>query len=115
MALSFARVEQGIHERLNMIEDFDLHDATLVAVHMAWADGTCVMTVRHGQLSDCMLTFTGVLNLVLPHNQPWGPSQSINSISQRIKGHYEIEMQSGDVLMIEAGDVRLDPPVSASS
>jgi hypothetical protein len=90
-----------------MIEDFGLHDATLVAVHLVWADGTCIMTVRHSQLSDCTLTFTGVSNLALPHTHPWGPSQSINSASQRNKGQYEIEMQSGDLIKIDASNVKL--------
>jgi hypothetical protein len=94
-----------------MIDDFGLHDATLVAVHLTWADGTCVMMVRHSQLSDCTLTFTGVSNLVLPRTQPWGPSQSINSVSQQSNGQYEIEMQSGDVFRIEASDVKLAPLV----
>jgi DNA polymerase I-like protein with 3'-5' exonuclease and polymerase domains len=98
-----------------MIEDFDLHDATLVAVHLTWADGTCVMMIRHSQLSDCTLTFNGVSNLVLPRTQPWGPSRSINSISQQIKGQYVIEMQSGDMIRIEAGDAKLVPLVLASS
>lgn len=90
-----------------MIEDFGLHDATLVAVHLVWADGTCIMTVRQSLLSDCTLTFTGVSNLILPRTQPWGPSQSINSASQRNKGQYEIEMQSGDLIKIDASNVKL--------
>lgn len=90
-----------------MIEDFDLHDATLVTVHLVWADGTCIMTIRHSQSPDCTLAFTGVSNLTLPRTQPWGPSQSINSASQRNKGQYEIEMQSGDLIKIDASDVKL--------
>lgn len=90
-----------------MIEDLGLHDATLVAVHLVWADGKCVMTVGHSQLSDCILTFTGVTNLTLPRTQPWGRSQSINSASERDKGQYEIEMQSGDLIKIDADDVAL--------
>jgi hypothetical protein len=90
-----------------MIENFGLHDATLVAVRLVWVDGTCIMTVRHSQLEDCTLTFTGVSNLTLPRTQPWGRSQSINSASQRNKGQYEIEMQSGDMIKIDASDVKL--------
>lgn len=90
-----------------MIEDFGLHDATLIAVHLVWPDGTCIMTVSHSQLSDCTLTFTGVSNLALPRTQPWGRSQSINSASERNKGQYEIEMQSGDLIKIDANAVAL--------
>lgn len=85
-----------------MIEDFGLHDATLVDVHLEWAEGRCTMTLRHSELSNCHLTFTGVSNLSLPRARPWGPSQSINSVCQRNTGHYEIEMQSGDLIQIEA-------------
>lgn len=92
-----------------MIETLELHDATLVAVHLSWADGTCIMTLKDSKLSDCTLTFFGVSNLVLPHANPWGPSCFINSACQRSKGKYEIEMQSGDVFTIEANDVRLAP------
>jgi hypothetical protein len=90
-----------------MIEDFGLHDATLVAVHVVWADGTCIMTVRHSQLSDCILAFTGVSSLTLPRTQAWGPSQSINSASERNTGQFEIEMQSGDLIKIDAHGVVL--------
>lgn len=90
-----------------MIEDFGLHDATLVAIHFEWADGICIMTVRHSQLSDCALTFIGVSNLTLPRSQPWGRSKSINSACQRCKGQYEIEMQSGDLIKIDAHEVAL--------
>jgi len=48
-----------------MIEDFALHDATLLAVSLVWADGRCTMTVRHSQLSYCSLTFKGITNLTI--------------------------------------------------
>lgn len=90
-----------------MINDFGLHDATLVAVDFTWADGTCVMRIEHTQLSDARLTFTGVSHLRLSRTQPWGRSVSINSALERSNGQYEIEMQSGDVFEIHAVDVRL--------
>jgi hypothetical protein len=66
-------------------------------------------TVGHSQLSDCTLTFTGVSNLTLPRTQPWGRSQSINSASEPNQGQYEIEMQSGDLIKIDASAVSLTP------
>jgi hypothetical protein len=88
-----------------MIEDFGLHDATLVDVHFEWAEGKCTMTLRHSELSNCRLTFTGVSKLILPRAQPWGPSQSINAAYMRNTGQYEIEMQSGDLIQIDASAV----------
>jgi hypothetical protein len=90
-----------------MIEDFGLHDATLVDVHFEWAEGRCTMTLRHSELSNCCLTFTGVSNLSVPRAQSWGPSRSINAAYQRNTGQYEIEMQSGDLIEIDAVDVTL--------
>lgn len=39
--------------------------------------------------------------LLLPQKEPWGPSSSINSASE-VAGGFRIEMQSGDVIEIEA-------------
>ena len=90
-----------------MIEDFGLHDATFLAVELNWSDGTCIMEIRHSELSDCTLVFTGVSNLALQRTQPWGSSLSINSATQKASGMYEIEMQSGDLFKIDALDVKL--------
>lgn len=92
-----------------MIEEFGLHDAVLIAVHLAWESGACVMTIRHTELADCTLTFTGVSNVALSRTQPWGTSQSINSAAQRNKGQYVIEMQSGDCVNVAATGVVLAP------
>jgi hypothetical protein len=90
-----------------MIENLDLHDATLVSVQVMWADGTCIVTVDHGRLSVCILTFSGVSSVTVPRAQPWGRSRSINSAGQQNLGHYEIEMQSGDIIEIFASEVKL--------
>lgn len=96
-----------------MIEGLDLHDATLRSVDLAWADGRCVMTIRHSRLADCTLTFSDVSNLILPRARPWGPSQSINCASTLAEGRYEIEMQSGDRINITARAVVLAPLANA--
>ncbi|NHZ42028.1 hypothetical protein [Massilia aquatica] len=90
-----------------MLEDFGLHDATLLAIDFAWASGQCVVRIRHTSLADCILLFTEVTRLSVPRTHPWGPSQSIHSASTRVQGQFEIEMQSGDLIGIEAGAVRL--------
>lgn len=92
-----------------MIQDIDLHDATLLAVQVDWEDGTCTAEIRHGTAGSCVLRFSAVSHLTLPRKQGWGPSVSINSFSRASSGLYEIEMQSGDVIEIEAADVVLIP------
>jgi hypothetical protein len=85
-----------------MAEDVDLHDATLMGLHVSWEDGTCVANIEHGTLGSCVLTFSAVSYLTLPRKQSWGHSVSINSFTMPSRGQYEIEMQSGDVIRIEA-------------
>ncbi|QBE63922.1 hypothetical protein [Pseudoduganella lutea] len=90
-----------------MTIDIDLHDATLLAVHISWENGTCTVELRHGTLGHCVLTFSAVSYLALPRKQACGPSVSINSFSRVGSGRYEIWMQSGDLIEIEAANVVL--------
>lgn len=85
-----------------MIENVDLHDATLIGMHISWEDGTCAADIEHGSFGRCVLTFSSVSHLTLPRKQDWGRSVSINSFSVPHSGQYEIEMQSGDLIRIEA-------------
>jgi hypothetical protein len=94
-----------------MNEDVDLHDATLVAVHVSWADGTCIADIQHGTLGHCVLTFSAVSHLTLPRKQNWGRSVSINSFSVPSSGQYQIQMQSGDLVRIEAEDMNFSTSV----
>ena len=90
-----------------MIEDVDLHDATLIAIRLSWEDGTCIADIQHCILGRCALKFSAVSQLTLPRRQGWGRSVSINSFSMLSSGHYEIEMQSGDLIKIEATNMLL--------
>jgi len=49
----------------------------------------------------------------MPRAQPWGRSASIHSATERIKGRYEIAMQSGDLIKIDASDVTFARTVTA--
>jgi hypothetical protein len=88
-----------------MMDDIDFHDATLIAVSITWDDGTCVLELQHRTLGKCVLTFSAVSNVTLPRVHSWGRSVSINSFSVPGNGKYEIEMQSGDLIRIEAIDL----------
>jgi hypothetical protein len=94
-----------------MTENLNLHDATLVAVRVHWADGTCIVEVDHGTLGICFLTFSAMTLLTLPRKQSWGRSVSINSFSMPSTGRYEIEVQSGDLIIIEASEMTLTASV----
>lgn len=94
-----------------MDKNVNLHDATLVAVRVNWANGTCIVEVDHGTLDICHLTFSPMSHLTLPRKQDWGRSVSINSFSMPSSGRYEIEVQSGDVIVIEASEMTLTTSV----
>lgn len=91
--------------RANTTDGPDLHDARLIAVHVDWKDGMCVVDIAHGTLGHCTLRFSAVSHVTLPRTQPWGPAVSINALRQPGPCHYEIDMQSGDVIDIRARDV----------
>lgn len=79
----------------------DLHDATLVSVHLDWATGLAILAFR-ASTSAVQLTVTACTELVAPRREEWGRSVSVLSVSY-IDGNPEhgvrIEMQSGDVLI----------------
>ena len=92
-------------------ENPNLHDATLVAVRVNWANGTCIVEVDHGTWGICLLTFSAMSHLTLPRKQSWGRSVSRNSLSIPKSGRYEIEVQSGDLIVIEASAMTLTTSV----
>ncbi len=85
-----------------MFNALPLHDATLHAVHFAWADGRCTMQVATVDLGEQALVFSGVTELHIPREQPWGPSVSINAVRESGPDRFEVELQSGDVLRVHA-------------
>ena len=83
-----------------------MHDWTLVKIEYAWESKKCEL-----QLKDCnsdlqILTALDVRKIHIPHMENWGPSSSINRvIGPKQKNGInllEIEMQSGDIVCIEA-------------
>jgi hypothetical protein len=89
----------------------NLHDATLLDLSVQWGKAS-TLTARF-QRSDRQLVLLKVSDLKLlhcPHENPWGASVSVNTVtstsgsrtgSQRIS----IEIQSGDTILVEGGAV----------
>jgi hypothetical protein len=92
-----------------MIEAFPLHDATLKTIEFSWADAVCVLRLATSEYPEYELVFGGIREVFIPHKQAWGPSVSINSVTECGEGCYEIEMQSGDVLRIVASHFSFNP------
>ncbi len=86
-------------------EDLKLHDATLERLSLDWASGRAEVLLRTAT-GNVILRASGVTNLVCPRLHPWGPSSSVNEARGLRAGEgdsvLEIEMQSGDVIVIEA-------------
>jgi hypothetical protein len=89
----------------------DLHDAVLEEISVTWeelARVTFKMLPNEAYIKPrqiILLEGEGLRSLVCPQKNPWGPSDLVNSISEEGGGDYkrlDIEMQSGDVIRVEA-------------
>jgi hypothetical protein len=85
-----------------------LHDATLVSVNFDWATGSTVIALRTGlpEAPSVAIMAEGTTILRFARKLPWGESVSINEVrgpaAHENGSRLEIEMQSGDVLELEA-------------
>jgi hypothetical protein len=85
-----------------MFDALPLHDATLHAIHFAWAECRCTMQVTTVDIGEQVLAFSGVTELHIPKKHPWGKSVSINGAREVGPNRFEVELQSGDVLRVQA-------------
>lgn len=87
----------------------ELHDATLESMELRWSSGEAVLRIRTGDPTrpQRVVVASAVLRLGCDRQLPWGFSVSINEVRGPAVGDdalvLEIEMQSGDLIRIEAG------------
>jgi hypothetical protein len=88
-----------------------LHDATLETLELRWASGEVFLRIRTGDAEQPYLVVvaSSVRRVECDRQMPWGFSISINEIrgpdpTGGDAACMEIEMQSGDVIRIEAGE-----------
>jgi len=79
-----------------------LHDALLAFVDISWETARCELRLRPIGMPTHFLRFDGFKHLEFPRRESWGPSASINTLAQPQEGLFEIELQSGDIIRIEA-------------
>jgi hypothetical protein len=84
-----------------------LHDAILHTLSIEWKARRCVaeLEVFVDPGKDAiprLLIWHGVTALLAPHQDPWGPSVSVNSAFFEPPNTYVLEMQSGDEIRITA-------------
>ncbi|WP_158704626.1 hypothetical protein [Ectopseudomonas mendocina] len=93
------------------IEGLIPHDSSLIKVEVSWAESICRLYIRIAQTNAPesairVVEFTDLKEAVIPHNNPWGSSVSVNSATKTSE-LYNIEMQSGDTIGIKAGGLRV--------
>lgn len=88
----------------------ELHDATLESIELRWASGEAVMRIRTSDAThpQRVVVASAVRRVNCDRQMPWGLSVSINEVrGPTATGDdvsvLEIEMQSGDLIRIEAG------------
>ncbi len=88
-------------------EDLQLHDATIISISYLWevrvlsVIGEC-FSEEKGKSVEFTLCFNSVTSVSFPHSEEWGPSSSINGTKFKAPLEHHIEMQSGDVITVEA-------------
>jgi hypothetical protein len=91
-----------------------LHDAVLHGIEVRWEQKICRIQLSafaaEGQsATPHVLEFAGVTEVLVPHTEPWGTSDRVNSGAAPAPGRFQIEMQSGDVIEIGAGGFSFEP------
>ncbi len=97
-------------------EDWPLHDAVFQEVYVDWKKRTCTFHIlafvdRTADAIPCRLIWQGLRKLLLPIENPCGPSIFMNRQWSETDGTYSIEIQSGDVVTIEADTANFVPVV----
>jgi hypothetical protein len=92
-----------------------LHDMSLVRIAVEWKAGLCNADIDGAVITDvpsAQLRWIGVTEVGIPRSFPWGPSISINKARGPVDGRYEVEMQSGDTIVILAArcEIEFSPP-----
>lgn len=110
---AFAFLDDEPHDQVVPAPIDSLHDATLLEVR-ADVPAATVRLIFRTATGTRVLSGSGLLLLALPHEHPWGPSSSVLRLEgpapvgeDRLRA--SIEMQSGDVLVVEARILEFEP------
>ena len=87
-------------------KDLPLHDGLVKNISINWSNKSAEIVLECFLISSlsaqpCSLRFSNVSAVNLPMLAPWGESSSINAAKFE-NNTFQIEMQSGDTLQIEA-------------
>jgi hypothetical protein len=89
----------------------DMHDWTFLAADYDWSSARVTMRFRTA-VGDTTLVASEVADLHIPQRCSWGPSASVNGADLSVGTGKDaqtllIEMQSGDVITIEAAAIEV--------
>ncbi|MCE1271668.1 MAG: hypothetical protein LWW88_08900 [Acinetobacter sp.] len=95
-----------------MKEKIDMHDWSLISIHIDWAESSLKVQLRNNQSEDVALIAEKFKSFHIANNTEWGKSISINqildfSILENGNSRIIIEIQSGDLFEIEAKKITL--------
>jgi len=85
----------------------NLHDAVFEELLVRWKEGVAIITVRT-QEGRSKLLVRNITAVHLPRRMPWGPSDHVHSFTQadtEAGVRIEVELQSGDSLLIEGASL----------
>ncbi len=90
----------------------DLHDATLKKLTFNWANATLLIEFQTGvgASESAFLEAHAVTEMRCPRTQPWGPSNSVNTVKVTPLSQGQIlaiEMQSGDIIEVNCQRVAM--------
>jgi hypothetical protein len=77
------------------------HDAIVKSIRLDWAQGRCSVELDTAE-RPVQLVFSNVRLVLIPREQPWGPSVLLNALTMVGSGVFQMELQSGDAVQIKA-------------
>ena len=88
-------------------EKLPLHDASITSICYEWESKSVFIVGKRydssiKQISVFTIQFTNAKLLVIPHAEEWGGSNSILETTKMTATEFQIQMQSGDLIMIAA-------------
>jgi len=85
-------------------DDINLDDATLQKVELSWSEKNFEISglIFGAHSSKFKLGFRSVVEINIPHKEEWGSSNSIYELSASGKNEFEIQIQPGDTICVEA-------------
>lgn len=100
-----------------MEKNISMHDWSLISIHLDWIQSHLTIHLKNKQSEDIMLIAERFKTFNISQKNEWGESISINqilnfSILENGNAFIQIEVQSGDLLEIEAEKIMLPFPSS---